>query len=86
MLERDALYPIGPGEVAAHFGTWHEGRDAHVWKRLQTRAVALHLWNALTQALPIVCGSLIHRVLEANCVVCVPLPCEDSSYVGPLVW
>jgi hypothetical protein len=77
VLERNVLFPLEPGETASYFGPWDARRDAPVWERLHTRAVAVHLWNALTKATSITCGSLVHRLLEENCVVCKRLGCES---------
>lgn len=71
VLAREVFYPIAPAEMAAHFAH----HDVATWERLHARSVSVHLWNALTKALPLRCGSLVHRLLEENCVACVPLRC-----------
>ena len=75
VLERAAWYPISPPEAHAFFGPWDDARDAPTWESLKRKSVAVHLWNALTKATPLACGSLVHRLFEANCVVCTALPC-----------
>ena len=84
ILERAAFYPISPADMSKYLGAWDEARDPYVWERLQARSVAVHYWNALTKHLPLVCGSLMHRLLETNCMrgsetaTCVSkLPCES---------
>ena len=75
VLEEAAFYPISPPHMARHFGPWDEWRDGQLWELLQSRTIAVHYWNALTKSLPLVCDSLIHRLLASNCVVC-NLPCS----------
>jgi hypothetical protein len=75
LLEQDAFYAIAPPDISAHFEPWEPVRDTPVWERLQARSAAVHYWNALTRHLPIACDSLFKRVLDANCVTCVPVPC-----------
>lgn len=75
--EREALYAVPPERAGAHFGPWDDARDGALWEVIAARAVAVHYWNALTRALPLRCGSLVHRLLEANCAVCAPaLVCD----------
>jgi hypothetical protein len=75
-LERSAFYPIAPVDAAEAFSPWDEARDAPRMAPLEAgRSFALHFWNALTRDREMACGSLVHRLLERNCIVCVPLPC-----------
>lgn len=70
ILGRDAFYPIAPGgDAIAHFGKWEEARDAPVLVRILGGGgvVAVHYWNALTRASPLICGSLMHRLFESGC-------------------
>ena len=52
-----------------------QGRDAPQWAVIQEHAIAVHYWNRISGGRPLACGSLLHRLLEDNCVVCTPLPC-----------
>jgi len=75
VLEQQALYPIAPQEAASALLPWSEERDRRRWQRIQEESFAVHYWNALTKHVPVACGSLLHRLLEANCVVCESLQC-----------
>ena len=75
IFEQDAFYAIEPADVSRRFGAWDDVRDALLWRTIEERAVAVHYWNALSRDLPLVCGSLVHRLLERNCIVCTELPC-----------
>jgi hypothetical protein len=78
VLRREAFYAVAPGAVAEHMGAWREERDAPVWATIARDAVAVHYWNQLSSRVDLACGSLLHRLLEANCVVCTPLPCTSG--------
>ena len=79
ILERDVFYPISPGEVTSHMAPWDERRDGPAWERIRRRSVAVHFWNQLSRDRPLACGSLLWRLLDENCVVCEPLPCEEPG-------
>ena len=76
MLRREAFYPLPPAGIAQHLSPWDEARDAPQWAVIAEHAVAVHYWNALSGGRRLSCGSLLHRLLEANCVVCTTLPCD----------
>ena len=78
VLEREAFYPIAPLDAADAFSPWDEARDAPRMAAIQSRAFAMHFWNQLTRHHEMACGSLVHRLLQQNCVVCVPLPCVPA--------
>ena len=75
IMEQEAFFPISPPDAAAHFRPWHAPRDQPRWARIAASAITVHWWNALTSGLPLACGSLVHRLLEDNCVTCEPLEC-----------
>ena len=62
-------------DAAAFFGPWHAPRDQPRWSQIAASAITVHWWNALTKDLPLICGSLMHRLLEDNCIICEPLEC-----------
>ena len=65
ILERDALYPLAPGEAPTFLSPWHEARDRPVWNRLhEPTTTTVHFWNGLTRDVELMCGSLLHRLLE----------------------
>jgi len=76
VLRREALYPIAPGHIVPHMGAWDEARDAPMLATIQQESVAVHYWNQMSRHARLVCGSLLHRLLEENCVVCTALPCD----------
>jgi hypothetical protein len=81
IYEREAFYPIRPGDAHRAFGPWRAAEDDATWGRIHARSVAVHYWNALTKAVPVTCGGLMHRLMTANCVLCEPVDCvnpEDS--------
>jgi hypothetical protein len=72
ILERNVLYPLAPGETPTFLSPWDEARDRPVWNRLhQPTSTAVHMWNGLTRDVVLMCGSLMHRLLEeaAGCPV-----------------
>ena len=78
ILERDVFYPIAPGEIVAHGAVGRAPRRPGV-ERIRRRSVAVHFWNQLSRDRPLACGSLLWRLLDENCVVCEPLPCEEPG-------
>lgn len=88
VLERAAFYAISPPQMATYFGAWDAPRDAPLWDRLHARSIAVHYWNALTARVPVTCGGLMHRLLDAGCLraadgSCVSeLPCKPAEVRG----
>ena len=54
---------------------WLVPAQAPLLASLRSRSLGVHYWNQLSRDAPIVCGGLMHRLLEENCVVCTRLPC-----------
>jgi len=68
VMEQDAFYPITPMEIHHAFATWTEEQARPILAALKAASVTVHFWNALTRDTPVLCGSLLHRLLEQNCL------------------
>jgi hypothetical protein len=79
LLPPEVFYPIHWKDVAAYTGAEDLARQERMWRRIERRALAVHLWNRKTAALALHPRSVLYRVLSAFPV----LPLEGAVAEGP---
>lgn len=78
LLPPEVFYPIHWKDVAAYTGAEDLARQERMWRRIERRALAVHLWNRKTAALALHPRSVLYRVLSAFPV----LPLEGAVAEG----
>ena len=75
LLPPEVFYPIHWKDVAAYTGAEDLARQERMWRRIERRALTVHLWNRKTAALALHPRSVLSRLLSAFPV----LPLEGAG-------